>query len=95
MLTIGYAILSKSGRVSDTPCIVFSITYYSDTKAKGITLYDDSLANTERLVLKSTVTADDTANLTFPGGLPLQYGMYITLDTEVTNCLVTYAIRQE
>lgn len=95
MLITGYAVLSQSGKVCDTPCVVFSITYYSGTKAKGITLYDDRSANTERKTLVSTAMADETVHLTFPEGLPLGYGMYLTLDTEVTNCLITYAIRRE
>ncbi len=95
MLTIGYAVVSKSARVCDTPCAVFSITFSSDTSAKGITLFDDRAANSDRTTLAVLARENETVHLSFPNGLPLQYGMYVTLDTEITNCLITYAIRQE
>lgn len=74
---------TASARISDTPCLLHSITFKGSVAGQGVNIYDAHDANSEQLVFDLEMSANQSRLLDFSCPIPFERGMYIEKDT---NC---------
>lgn len=90
-----YARLTASGRLADTPLLLHSITFVTDTTAKGVSCYDAGNLNTDNKIITISGIENETTHVGFRVPVRCNYGLYLVIDAEVDEVLVVYTLLNE
>ncbi len=90
MPEIRYRRLAGSGQVTGKPTLLYGVFVQSPSNGVGVTLYDDTAANSEHTLLEIAGLANDFLDPYFRPYLYCERGLYVSFGANVTECLLLF-----